>query len=90
MESLITKIMMQGTEIFDRIDELKSEYVWDWEDEFDNIHEAYDEQGRGQAESQAIEEFIDKAAKENGIFLNDSMKVEIMENVAGILGVSLC
>jgi len=45
-------------EINEKVDELKGEYVYDWEDEFDNIHEAYEEQGRGEAEAQAIGEAI--------------------------------
>jgi hypothetical protein len=44
----------------EKIDEYKGEYVRDWEDEFDDIHEAYEEQGRGEAEAQAVKEAIDK------------------------------
>ena len=49
-------------EICERVDELKPEFVHDWEDEFDDIHEAYDEQGRGEAESQVITEAIKSVA----------------------------
>jgi hypothetical protein len=45
-------------EIIDAIDEAKSDYVDDWEDEFDNIHEAYDEQGRGEAEDHVVSDAI--------------------------------
>jgi hypothetical protein len=47
------------SEVHEKIDEYKHEYVdIDWADDFDDIHEAYDEQGRGSAESQAVQELI--------------------------------
>jgi hypothetical protein len=55
-EHIITKNTEQY--IAGKLDEYKSEFVWDWEDEFDNIHEAYEEQGRGQAESQILHQVI--------------------------------
>jgi len=41
-----------------KVDELRPEYVQDWEDEFDDFEEAYAEQGRGQAESQVIGDLV--------------------------------
>jgi hypothetical protein len=47
------------SETIDAIDDSKSDYLDDdWESEFDDIHEAYDEQGRGEAESQAVQDLI--------------------------------
>jgi hypothetical protein len=88
-DNLLTRIMLRGTEIFDNIDELKGEYVWDWEDEFDNIHEAYEEQGRGEAESQAISEIVKDEVKKAGLALTDDVLADLMDKVAGSLGVSL-
>jgi len=49
-------------EVSARIDELKDEYVWGWEDEFDNIHDAYAEQGRGEAEAEFLSQVISEYA----------------------------
>lgn len=40
------------------IQDMKGEYVWDWEDEFETLDEAYDEQGRGAAESTVLNKLI--------------------------------
>lgn len=45
-------------EIQDKAQELQSEFVWDWEDEFDNLNDAYLEQGGNAAEQQVINELI--------------------------------
>jgi len=46
-------------EVQERMQELKGEFVNDgWEDEFDDIDEAYEEQGRCEAENQVITELI--------------------------------
>ena len=60
IEELFQKIISENTEeaVRSNVDELKSEYVSDWEDEFDSLEEAYEEQGRGEAESQALRELI--------------------------------
>jgi hypothetical protein len=89
-DAFLTKIMMKGTDILDRIDDLKCEYVWDWEDEFDDIHEAYEEQGRGQAEYQAIEEYVRSTAKDEGIHLYEDVLLKTIERVAEALEVPLC
>jgi len=60
IKTLFDKIVSNNPEdeIYERINELKPEYVRDWEDEFEDIHEAYEEQGRGEAESQTLHEII--------------------------------
>ena len=60
IEELFQKIISENTEedVLANVEELKSEYVSDWEDEFDSLEEAYAEQGRGEAESQALRELI--------------------------------
>ena len=43
------------------VQELKSEYVYDgWEDEYEDIDEAYEEMGRNSAEHQVINELINE------------------------------
>ena len=45
--------------VLEAVDEMKPEYVYDWdEEEFYDIHEAYEELGRGEAESHVIAEMI--------------------------------
>jgi hypothetical protein len=65
MSKLFKHIIGNNTEdyIAEKIDEYIPEYVWDWEDEYDDIHEAYLETGRGQAEHQIINEVIVLGAK---------------------------
>lgn len=60
IEELYQKIISENTEeaVRSNVDELKSEYVSDWEDEFDSLDDAYEEQGRGEAENQALRELI--------------------------------
>jgi hypothetical protein len=54
----ITSIVDEMT-VFESVDDCKDEYVNDdWEDEFDDINEAYEEQGRGGAEYQVINQII--------------------------------
>jgi hypothetical protein len=51
-------------EISEKIDECMPNYIdEDWATEFDDIYEAYDEQGRGEAESQVLGELIREAAQ---------------------------
>lgn len=40
------------------VDDLKGDYVDDWEDEFDDVYEAYAEQGRGEAEHEVLNGLI--------------------------------
>jgi hypothetical protein len=56
LDKLFEHIIVKNTEeyVAEKFDEYKSGYVWDWEDDFDDIHEAYEEQGRGQAESEIL------------------------------------
>jgi hypothetical protein len=60
IEELFQRIISENTEedVLANVEELKSEYVSDWEDEFESLEEAYAEQGRGEAESQALRELI--------------------------------
>jgi len=46
--------------IQDKVQDLKSEYVWDWEDEFEDLDEAYSEQGRNQAEHTVLNDLINQ------------------------------
>jgi hypothetical protein len=65
VEDLFRKIIANNSEVAVRanVDELKCEYVWDWENEFDSLAEAYEEQGRGEAERQALQEIIQEEGK---------------------------
>jgi DnaJ-domain-containing protein 1 len=66
-------------EVHEKIDEYKHEYVdSDWADDFDDIHEAYDETGRGQAESQAVQELI----KNEYPKIRDDDLVKLMDKLA--------
>lgn len=60
VEELFQKIIAKHDEqeVCANVDDLKHEYVSDWEDEFDSLEEAYEEQGRGEAERQALRELI--------------------------------
>jgi hypothetical protein len=61
------------------IDDLKLAFVdSDWEDEFDDYDEAYEEQGRGQAESQAVQELIKREYPD----ISDDKLVEMMDFLA--------
>jgi hypothetical protein len=55
----ITEEYTQG-QIDELVQEAKSEYVYDWEDEFDSLDKAYEEQGRGEAEAQVLYDIIPK------------------------------
>ena len=66
-------------EVMTSIDELKHEFINDdWEDEFDDIDEAYEEQGRGQAESQAVQELIKREYPD----MKDDALVKMMDFLA--------
>lgn len=54
-------IIMNNTKkyVWNEVQESKSEFVNDnWEEEFDNINDAYDEIGRNEAEEQVIDSLI--------------------------------
>lgn len=73
------------TETVEKIDELKHEFVDDdWLDDFDNLHEAYDEQGRGQAESQAVQELIKREYPK----IKDDELVQLMDQLADLWFIS--
>lgn len=67
-------------DVIDQVDENKEDYVnADWADEFDNVHDAYEEQGRGQAECDAISGAIGRFYKD---FLNNDEYCELYDMVA--------
>ncbi len=71
---VFTHITSKYTEesVRSRIDDLIPEFLNDdWEDEFDDINEAYSETGRGEAESQVIQETIKEAMDDTGLTLSD-------------------
>ncbi len=52
------------TNIHEQIQDLKTEFIDDgWEDEYEDLDEAYDETGRGGAESQVVNTLIRTACK---------------------------
>lgn len=60
-------------------DDLVQDYVDDdWADEFDDIFEAYEETGRGQAESQAVQELIKREYPD----IDDDEFVKLMDQLA--------
>jgi hypothetical protein len=67
---------------------LMGEYVKDWEDEFDDIHEAYEEQGRGEAECQVIREAIEAFCKTSDVVLTDNEYLEVFDTLADLWGLS--
>ena len=40
--------------IISKIEDIKEDYISDWEDEFDSVFDAYEEQGLGEAESHIL------------------------------------
>lgn len=64
VEELFDKIVenVRAEDVYARVDDAKEDYVWDWEDEFDDIHEAYAEQGRGEAESDVVSSIVSEHA----------------------------
>jgi hypothetical protein len=77
---IITEISAEY--IAGKIDEYIPEYVWDWEDEFDDIHEAYEETGRGQAEHQILNEVIAQGAKDLNISLSVDGHCRLFDDLA--------
>jgi len=78
-------LLKHEDQVMEHIDDLKLEYVdSDWESEFDDYHEAYEEQGRGQAESQAVQELI----KEHNPGISDADLVRAMDFLANEWGIS--
>lgn len=65
-----------------RVDEAKSEYVHDWEDEFEDIHEAYDEQGRGEAESQVLWSMVNGAVAAMMPTMSSDAQIDLFEKLA--------
>ena len=61
-------------EIYDKIDEAKYSYVNDnWEEEFEDIFDAYNETGRNEAEDEIINEIINNHLSMIGI--NDNQRL---------------
>jgi hypothetical protein len=56
----------------------------DWEDEFEDIFEAYSEQGRGQAESQAVINLIKREFPN----IPDDELVKLMDQLADLWNIS--
>jgi hypothetical protein len=89
VEKVLSCVLKCQNEILSNIDDSKSDYLDDdWADEFDDVHEAYEEQGRGQAESYAVQGIITREAEALGVELLDEEVCEIMETVADEMGLS--
>lgn len=60
IDQIFLDIINGNTEatVYDEVDNAKGEYVWDWEDDFDDLEEAYAEQGRGGAECLILNNLI--------------------------------
>jgi len=60
IEKLFKKITEENTEdsVHNEVDNAKGEYVWDWEDRFESLDDAYEEQGRGEAENLVLSNLI--------------------------------
>lgn len=60
INKILEKIKKEYSEsrVHDDVDNMKGEYVWDWEDEFDSLEEAYEEQGRCEAETAVLNNII--------------------------------
>ena len=61
--------------VHNEVDNAKSEYVWDWEEEFESLDAAYEEQGRGEAESQVLRDLIYGAGGE-GLSIDDYCELQ--------------
>lgn len=87
VEELFQKIIAENDEesVLQRVNEVKGEYVWDWEGEFDSLEDAYEEQGRGEAESQIVNELI----KEHNVELAFDDYVDLMHQLAEHYNLSL-
>lgn len=78
---LFEKITVENTEadVCELVDELRPDYVNDdWAEDFDDIHEAYIEQGRGQAESQILTDLV----KRYGPELTSEAHVKLFDRLA--------
>ena len=70
-------------EVFELIDDAMHDYIdSDWEDEFDNINEAYEETGRGEAESHVLGDLIRKAVKSCKTEISDDQYCELFDRLA--------
>jgi len=89
VDELFNKITKNHTEaeVHKMVDEVKPEYVYDWEDEFDDIHEAYQEQGRGEAESWSIHHLIEIYTYMDALTFDES--VDLIEKLAEHYGLNL-
>ena len=85
MSNKLSKLLEHEQDTIDAIDDAKADYIDDdWEDEFDDIHEAYEEQGRGQAESHAVQELIKREFPNIG----DDELIDLMDQLADRWGLS--
>jgi len=85
--NLFEKITAENSEanVCALVDELRPDYVNDdWEEDFDDIHEAYIEQGRGQAEGQIITDLVNRYGPD----LTSDAHVKLFDQLAEHYGLS--
>lgn len=71
------------TTIHERVSEAIHDYIDDgWEDEYDDIHEAYQETGRGEADSQVLNEVLSTWQNDNGVELSLDDFCDVFERLA--------
>lgn len=69
-------------DVLERIDEAIPDYLDDdWETEFDDVHEAYGETGRGEAESQILHELIDAGVREFLMPISDDQCCDLFDKL---------
>ena len=88
-EEIYEKIIKNDNniDVFGKVDEAIPDFLnSDWEDEFEDIYEAYEEQGRGEAESQVLREVM---AIYGASDLDIDEYVDLLEEVAEYYGLSL-
>jgi len=81
VEKLLMEITTANTQdgIDERVQEMKPEYVdGGWEKEFDSLDEAYDETGRGEAESAILDEIINETRVEA---INDDDYIKLYDKL---------
>ncbi len=73
MKKLFEKLIAKNTkeDVLEQAKNLWADFVWDWEDEFNSLDEAYHEQGRGAAESQVLNEMIRGTNNEQNLPTDD-------------------
>ena len=82
-------ILKQNNEdnVRERIDEAIPEYLSDgWEDEFADIHEAYTETGRGEAESLVLTEIIEAYCEDNATPITADQHCDIFDDLKNTWG----